>query len=103
MLRRMRPSRNYMAQSSGEVTVENVTQPQRRYQKRRLTRESREGSGGSAAAVVSRRRPLTSRQTMPRDRSSSPPSNSGRTDTDGDTPTVRGSSSSQDWADVDVS
>ncbi len=100
MLRRMRPSRSYLASTTGEPAE--PAQPHRRYQKRRLNRESYHqvsGSGGSAA-VVSRRRPVANRPL--RDRSSSPPTYSGRTDTDGEM-TVKGSSSGQDWADEDVS
>ncbi len=100
MLRRMRPSRSYLAATTGEPAE--PAQPHRRYQKRRLNRESYHqvsGSGGSAA-VVTRRRPVANRPL--RDRSSSPPTYAGRTDTDGEM-TVKGSSSGQDWADEDVS
>ncbi|KAL7064719.1 hypothetical protein AAHC03_05556 [Spirometra sp. Aus1] len=55
MLRRMRPSRTYLA-SIGVITESpaQVTHPARRYQKRRLNRES-QPSGSSVAAAVRRR------------------------------------------------
>ncbi|KAM7537615.1 hypothetical protein Aperf_G00000075578 [Anoplocephala perfoliata] len=118
MLRRMRPSRSYLAAADGERT-ETASQPShRRYQKRRLHREAIGlTSAGGTAAAVSRRRPNNGVGGGPhrgysRDLSSSPPSYSGRTDTDGDE-TIRGSggghgaygssSGSNDWPDEDAS
>ena len=113
MIRRMRPSRSYLAGSAGEGS-EAAQLSHRRYQKRRLHKETGGvGSGGGTAAAVSRRRPnngLPSQRSLPRDQSSSPPTYSGRTDTDGDE-TVRSggggepdsSSGSHDFVEEDVS
>ncbi|KAL5968790.1 hypothetical protein TSMEX_003508 [Taenia solium] len=114
MLRRIRPSRRYLASTAGEG-VETNQPSHRRYQKRRLHRETiGSSSGGGTAAAVNRRRPNNSvagsRRDFHREQSSSPPSYSGRTDTDGDE-TMRGgsggawgsSSGGYDWADEDVS
>ncbi|KAL5110789.1 hypothetical protein TcWFU_008386 [Taenia crassiceps] len=113
MLRRIRPSRRYLASTTGEG-VETNQLSHRRYQKRRLHRETiGSSSGGGTAAVVNRRRPnnivAVSRQGFQREQSLSPPSYSGRTDTDGDE-TMRGgsgeawgsSSGGYDWADEDA-
>lgn len=110
MLRRMRPSRSYLATTDGE-RGETASQPtHRRYQKRRLHREAIGlTSAGGTAAAVSRRRPNNgagggSYRGYSRDLLSSLPSYSGRADTDGDE-TLRGNGDrgAHDWADEDVS
>uniref|UniRef100_A0A5K3EYF3 Phorbol-ester/DAG-type domain-containing protein n=1 Tax=Mesocestoides corti TaxID=53468 RepID=A0A5K3EYF3_MESCO len=106
MLRRMRPSRSYLAVTADELTEQG--QPShRRYQKRRHLRET--GSSGGTAAAVSRRRPNNHSRGCHREQSSSPspPTFSGRTDTDGDENARAGGAGdsiagTRGWVDEDV-
>lgn len=99
MLRRMRASRRYFQEEEGvggDSKISSVPQhPHRRYQKRRLNRETYP-TGSSVAAAV-RRRPRGGGQKDQRENSSSPPSypSASPVGTSGDEMTITDSPTSQ--------